>query len=527
MNRTRSLPSLFLVTAVAVSCLASPAWAGDFMDTRLTWVFGDDDVNQNAGEVVPDSPMPGIGDRPGYELFMDNLNTKTSGRENLTHIALYNKMDGFLKGVVTEAGLVVKLDLGALYADEDFDVKRFLMDDGSFLRLAWTWDEEDAERNQLAVTFFPFDTERFRLGHLYDISWGGGNIFSTRRSGPAPGFKVEARAMLHPDVQGYLYGGLKTAKVSQVVQLGAADAEEITVNEMNYGGLGGLGLDLFDQFAIDLGVGYFQQGTFNVNGLIGAKVYSIGLSGRLTYHYGMPIQTSIDYMLYRNDPNVNVMEWWHEDYVPGKLSASVSLEGTYLWQRLADSRKYATTAMQPAWAGALQFKMKYDYLRFQFVGLVRNLEFILQNVPSLTPFVALPDDNVDNKPEVFFAGTFDYYFEKLHLMPFITVGVQLPAAFRTLDDDGNLVSVQVIRDQTHRDRLPAGFDVNWRDWHSWVYQVRVGLQWDLSEFMSIIGNIQYVHDENMTRLVIDSHGERREFRRPYHLGFSILARARF
>lgn len=527
MNRTRSLPSLFLVTAVAASCLAGPALAGDFMDTRLTWVFGDDDVNQNAGEVVPDSPMPGIGDRPGYELFMDNLNTKTSGRENLTHIALYKKMDGFLKGVVTEAGLVVKLDLGALYADEDFDVKRFLMDDGSFLRLAWTWDEEDAERNNLNVTFFPFDTERFRLGHLYDISWGGGNIFSTRRSGPAPGFKVEARAMLHPHVQGYLYGGLKTAKVSQVVQLGDADAEEITVNEMNYGGLGGLGLDLFDRFAIDLGVGYFQQGTFNVNGLIGAKVYSIGLSGRLTYHHGMPIQTSIDYMLYRNDPNVNVVEWWHEDYVPGKLSASVSLEGTYLWQRLADSQKYATTVMQPAWAGALQFKMKYDYLRFQFVGLVRNLEFILQNVPSLTPFVALPDQNVDNKPEVFFAGTFDYYFEKLHLMPFITVGIQLPAAFRTLDDNGNLVSVQVIRDQTRRDRLPAGFDVNWRDWHSWIYQVRVGLQWDISEFMSLIGNIQYIHDENMTRLVIDSHGERREFQRPDQLGFSILARARF
>jgi len=51
-------------------------------------------------------------------------------------------------------------------------------------------------------------------------------------------------------------------------------------------------------------------------------------------------------------------------------------------------------------------------------------------------------------------------------------------------------------------------------WYSWVYQVRAGLQWDLSEFMSLIGNIQYVHDENMTRLVIDAVGERREFQRP-------------
>jgi len=58
----------------------------------------------------------------------------------------------------------------------------------------------------------------------------------------------------------------------------------------------------------------------------------------------------------------------------------------------------------------------------------------------------------------------------------------------------------------------------------------VGVQWDLSEFFALLGNLQYVRDENLTRLVIDPTGERqsqREFLDPNSFGFTILARARF
>lgn len=503
------------------------ARASDFMDTRLTWTFGDDDVLHDAGEVVPDSPRAGIGDRKGYELFMDNLNTKTKGRENLTHIALYKKMEGYWTGLTTEAGLVLKIDLGNLANSDNPGVRDVLMDDGTFLRAQWSWRPEEAANDHVALTFFPFDTERFRMGYLWDISWGGGNIFSTNRAGPAPGFKLDARVRLSPQTIGYAFGGFKTARVRQVVALGAGEVKEITVNEMNYGALGGLGVDLWDRFAVDFGFGYFQQGTFPFEGLVGARVYSGGISGRLTYHDGMPIQTSIDYMLYRNDPNVNVVEWWRDRYEAGRFSASVSFEGSYLWQRLSDMDRYGTTKMQPAWAAALQAKVKHGFFRGQVVGLVRNLEFILQNVPSLTPFVALPDKNVRTTPELFFAGTVDYYFERAHLMPFFTAGLQLPASFATLDDAGKVLAVQVIRDQTRRDRLPQGFDVDPSDWQSWVYQLRVGLQWDLSDFLSLMATLQYVHDQNLTRLAIDETGERREFQSPHKLGFTVLARARF
>lgn len=518
-------PKFCYVVFVMMVLVPVGVFAGDFMDTRITWTFGDDDLTRDAGEVVPDSPRPGIGDRKGYELFMDSLNSKTKGRENLTHIALYKKMEGYAEGLTTEAGVVLKIDLNALTATTNPGIKDVLMDDGTFLRLTWTWKTpEEASKYYIGATFFPFDTERFRLGYLWDISWGGGNIFTTSKSGPAPGMKAELGAGPFT-----AYAGIKTARVSQVVQLGSADVEELRVQEFNYGVLGGFGLELTElarvaganvdssvpEFRLDAGAGWFQQGTFNFQGLLGVPVYTFGVSGRFAVYKGLPIQTSIDMMLYRNDPNVNVMEWWKEQYEPGRLSWSLSCEFNYLMQRLADNQKYGTTLLQGAYAGAFQGKLKYGYLRVQLNALMRNLEFILQNVPSLTPFVAIPTEGVETKPEYFVAATFDYYFDSVHLMPFITGGVQFPASYKSGD------TVQVIRDVARRDRLPPGFDA------VPVIQARMGLQWDLSDFMSLLANIQYVRDENLTLLKIDSKGERREFQRPDQVGFTFMARARF
>lgn len=501
--------SVFLLALMLI--MSSVAWAGDFMDTRITWTFGDDDWFYRAGQTVPDSPLAGIGDRTGYNLFMDNLNLKTKGRENLTHIALYKKMPGFIKGLVTEAGMVVKVDLAKLMSYSSKSVSDVFYDDGSYLRAEYSWNESDRKHYNVSATFFPFDTERFRLGYLWDISWGGGNIFSTKRTGPAPGAKIEA--VIGPVD---FYVGMKTAKVSQVVRLGTGETDQVSVQETNYGGLAGLGWDILDMLRLDLGAGFFQQGSYNINGLLGDKVYTYGFSGRLSLHRGYAIQTSIDYMLYRNDQNINVVNWWREKYTPGKLSWSTSVEGTLLIQRLADAVKYGTTNMVPAYAVAAIGKVKYGFLRCQVIGLVRNLQYILQNVPSLTPFVAMPT-NANITPEYFVAGMFDYYFEKKHLMPTLTLGVQFPASYRA---KGGKVTY-VIRDETTRDRLPAGFDV------APVYELRAGLQWDLSDFMSLIGNIQWVHDENLTRLKITNNGERREFQRSNQFGGYLTVRARF
>lgn len=500
-----------LLTAILIPAVfASSASAGDFMDTRITWTFGDEDLLHDAGEILPDTPKLGIGDRKGYELFMDNLNLRTTGRENQTHLVMYKKLPAFFPHLYTEAALVMQIDFTVMESSNNPNSGDVLMDDGSYLKIGYTFDQND-DSSGLFFTFFPFDTERFRLGYLWDISWGGGGLFTSKKAGPAPGAKFELKTE-----KLNLYTGFKTARVSQTVKLGDAETEEITVQETNYGFLGGGGIEIGEYLRFDAGGGFFQQGTFNFEGLIGTKVYTFGASARLTLYKGLDVPMSIDYMLYRNDPSVNVIEWGKEKYEPGKFSYSLALEGTALWQHLSNPDVYAGTELQPAYAASLQFQFKYGYFRGLFTGLYRNLEFILHNVPSLTPFVAI-SDGAEKTSEKFFAASFDYHFPALHLTPAITAGVQFPA---TYSSPGSNV-VQVIRNEDRRDRLPEGFDMKP------IYGLRFGLQLDLSDILSLFTNIQYVHDENLTRLKIDESGQKRVFSSSEQLGFYFVTRAKF
>jgi hypothetical protein len=137
--------------------------AGGFMDTRLTWTFGDDDFLHKTGEIIPLSPTFSVGERPQYRLFFDNLNSRFTGRENVTHLVMYKKLPGFIDGLTTEAALVVRLDLGQL-ATQSGNLNSALYDTGSYLRMFYQTGSN--EKTGLGLTFFPLDTDRFRLGYL-------------------------------------------------------------------------------------------------------------------------------------------------------------------------------------------------------------------------------------------------------------------------------------------------------------------------------------------------------------------------
>src|SRR6185436_20862613 len=96
------------VPPVAAPKEEGPTRVGDFMDTRLTWTFGDDDIIHQTGQAQPLSPDASIGDRKQYRLFFDNLNSRFGGRENLTHLSLYKKMPDFISKLDTEASLVLR-----------------------------------------------------------------------------------------------------------------------------------------------------------------------------------------------------------------------------------------------------------------------------------------------------------------------------------------------------------------------------------------------------------------------------------
>ena len=165
------------------------------MDTRLTWVMGDDDVLKQTGQAFPLSPDWSIGDRKQYRLFFDNLNSRFGGRENLTHLALYKKMPGFIKDLDTEASLIMRLDIAAL-ASNSGNVNQAFYDAGSYIRGFYhTARYDDPKKVEgLGFTLWPIDTDRFRLGYLYDLDWGGTAapqpVDLPAHRGHAPGAKI-------------------------------------------------------------------------------------------------------------------------------------------------------------------------------------------------------------------------------------------------------------------------------------------------------------------------------------------------
>jgi hypothetical protein len=87
----------------------------------------------------------------------------------------------------------------------------------------------------------------------------------------------------------------------------------------------------------------------------------------------------------------------------------------YLVQRLENLDRYAARNYDGL-RGAVQLKFKWDHLRAQAIGLIRNLEYILQNVASLTPSWRCRDRH-QGLHEYFVAATVDWYFENSTCCP--------------------------------------------------------------------------------------------------------------
>lgn len=490
----------------------------DFIDTRITWTFGDDDILANTGQRVPVSPAPRIGDRQQYQLFFDALNSRFAGRENLTHLAMYARAPGFINRLTTEAGLVLRVDLGALTTGSG-NLNQAFYDAGTFLRVAYGVNAA-RPADQLSLVFFPFDTDRFRLGYLWDLSWGGNNVFP-RRVGPAPGLKLQL------DIGGLqLWAGFKTSGIVVPLEVvtQSRDIEIVRVEESQYAALAGMSYRANENVRFDASGGYFQQGRFDFPGVRGQQVYLVGGSARVVFSQGLSAGQSLDMRLYRNDPMMPFEAFTPERYTPGRVLWNVSLEGTAIAQNLADINFPGRTAMQTGFAGALQARLKAGYFGAGLTGLYRDVPFLLRDVPSFIPFQTLPTDaRVD--PELFFAAQFDYAFVRQHLIPSLIVGVQMPAAFSSSVREGSLQSERtlVIRRAGNFSILPPG------EQRVPIVSARASLRWDLSTVMAGIFWVQYVLDQNATLLQVDASGTRqvRIFQAANQLGFGITAQARF
>ncbi|WP_437285159.1 hypothetical protein [Sorangium sp. So ce406] len=508
-----------------------PVRVGDAMDTRLTWTLGDDDLLHDTGQTQLHSPNLSVGDRKQYRLFFDNLNSRFSGRENLTHLALYKRMPGFIPRLDTEASLVLRVDLGALSRNSN-NVNQAFYDAGSFIRAFYHTDGRADGKTGVGVTLWPLDTDRFRLGYLYDISWGGTNasinqsIFP-RIIGTAPGAKVQYDAERFS-----VYAGFKIASLTQTERVlisGTSEVERVSISQSNYGFLAGGGVELHPYVHADLGAGYFQQGRFDWPDVAGEPVYTYGASARVVAHTkNEPIPQSVDFLLYRNDPNKPQIIFKPESYTPGKTTWAVSLEASNLYQNLKDFESAGVTTHQAARAGALQAVVKSGYARASVTGIYRDLPFVLRNQPSFIPFQTIPDTRgASTSDELFFALAADYYIASARLTPGLGAGLQLPASFRTTSFDAfdaPIARTVVVREQGNLSILPYNTSA------VPIVQARASLKWDVSKILSAVAWVQYVRDNNGTFMQRDpSEGTvaLRTFVSPDFFGLGTSVQARY
>jgi hypothetical protein len=499
---------------------------GDFMDTRVSWTFGDDDFLHPTGQLIPLSPTFSIGDRPQYRLFFDALNSRYAGRENLTHLVMYKKMPGFIPHLTTEAAVVLRFDLDQLAANNG-NLNQALYDSGSYLRLFY--NTSNNPREGLSLTFFPLDTDRFRLGYLYDISWGGTAAYINQSIFPAiqgssPGLKVQ-----YDTDRVYVFGGFKTAQIVQPQQVLSpeqdSDVTTVDVADTNYGFLGGAGWDPTDHLRFDVGAGYFQQGRFNLPDVRGEHVFTYGASARVLVHKDMPVPQSIDFVLYKNDPMAPMILFAPEKYSASEVAWSVSAEADVLEQHLKDFDVVGGTTNQPAWAGALQAVVKYGYARFSLTGITRDLNYVVRNVPGFIPFESLPQDS-KSQPEIFGSLAATYHFPDQHLTPGIAGGVQLPSTFESTFTEGGVPASRTIVVRSQGDESILPYDQGRLP----IFQGRVSLRWDLSRIMSATAWIQYIRDPNGTLVVVDPAEGTASLRVPQpadRLGAVLNLQARF
>lgn len=494
MTRKIAVAAAALATSLLVpSAHASEDAPSDFIDTRITFLFSDDNIFAGPEDL---SPQPDFSTRPGVNQFYDNYNTRDTGQETKTSLALYRRMQGWHPRIETEASLLIRFDLFADDVTGKGGRTDYYNDDGTYVQVNWLGGDLSQPRKaggppRAYFLAFPFNADRFRLGYSYGITWGGREIMPKNTS-PIPGVKFG-----YDGRRFYAFGGVKTAR-----QLN----DNTNSIETNYGFLGGAGLDLSEMVRVEAAGGFFQRGALPPIGtgasdpLAGERMNAAGGSAQLTVRQGLPIQTSVDLRLYRNDPDVPFDAFRKEQYGDG-LSWLVAAEASYLTHNLRDPDTFGQTEIQPAMAGDLNARMKLGRLRAHFNFVYRDLSFILFNVPAFTPYYAFPDDaEVQNQWFVDLGA--DYNIAALHMTPGFTIGYMQPAAY-TGDTTGAGVAgtnTVVVRRQGDFEILPPGeepFD---------ILSIRAYDRVELSDMMTLITQVTYTLDNNFTRLQTSGGG---------------------
>lgn len=475
-----------------------------FMDVRLNLTLTNENLFAKPGETIPSVPGWRFG-RPNSlgVLFFDNYDTRFSGYETLAHAVLYRQHTD--KNWEVEGALVLRIN--------DLAQNQIALSDaGSYIRVAYWKDPKRKDPTRLSLVAFPTSSDRMRLGYSYRLSWGGSPEYQ-RSKESVPGVKIQ-----YDTGKIYGYVGAKSAVV-----LDGATAEEKAVR----GYLAGFGIDITPMIKWEVNAGYFNRGSNELQDVLTEDVQLYGVSTQLAFHDGMPVGSSIDYTLYRNDP-LRVGRLFRRAEYPGGLSWLVTSEFTFLAQTLKDPEATGSTKIQKAIAGDVNVRVKYNRLRFRLDAQIRDLAFILHSTPSLPTYSDFPKE-YDQAPNLFLAAGVDKNFDD-KLTVGVVVGLDIPATLDTptgvLPGDtvpGNGRSTAVIRNEGDITILPQGEKV------APQFAVKFQGRLDFSEFFAALLDVYYTYDPNQTRLRRDGPNDllMREFGEFNQLGVNLTLQAKF
>jgi hypothetical protein len=490
------------------------AWtAGNGMATRVTFAIADDNLLAGAADRSPGLGFKLAADR----LFYDAIEQRKRGFETETQLVVYKRVPTYFKRMDAEAAFVVELQ--HYTNDKTYRTETQIRDDGSYVKLNWYTKRNDYQGDQVSVTMFPFDSQRFLLGYTYNITWGGERTFinnapggdSARSNSMVPGLRLRYDFNVGTGKDGYVFVGAKTARLLN---------EEINEPQTFYGALCGFGVSFTRWLTWEVNGGYFQRGAWpkNLTLLAGRPVHTVGASTRLTFRYGAPVGTSIDFQLFRYSPDATFLLTQTERY-DNRIAGSAAFEFTGVGQNLLEWEKPDNTVIRPALAGAFNGRLRIKKARVFATALFRNLDYVVLEVPGVAPYFAFPQGAVV-KPEWFVVAGVDYYFPRTKLTPGVVFAYKNPASYRSNN------TTLVYREYWDFEPLPTGRDA--LD----ILSGKLTLKWDLAPFFVIVSELRYTHDSNRTKFVKsdDDAGRIRVYEDKNitnRLGFFLLAQARW
>jgi hypothetical protein len=482
------------------------AEAGEFMDVWVTSAF--EDTNVFAGPEAY-SPSPNFVER-GNSTFFENYESRFTDDISQSYLVLYRKDDGFQKGWFTEAALVLRFQP---YLEPDRTEPGVnIADDGSYVRVGRKIGDRDD--HTISLTGYAVDSNRFRLGYSYDLTWGGKNIYVFDPIA-APGARLQ-----YQNGSAYVFVGAKTAVGDYIDPVTG-----ITRNQAYYGTLGGLGGELGKHLRVEGGVGSFQQGQLTnvedaTSDLYNAPIYAVGGCAQVAVRTNPDLDyiVSNELKLYRNNP-----DFVKDSYIThAKLEGTgllVQSEGNLLAHNLLDPQNVDSTTIEKAFAGDVQAMLVSGSTVVQLDGVYKDLPYILFNVPGFTSNYAI-SSTLTTTPQLYVRGKVSHYFEGARVTPSLGVGWMQPATYTTSD---GAAYVQY----TERDKraVPAG------QAPTAILSSVLGVQWDISKSVVAVGEVLYTLDNNLSDYVqvddlqgeyVPAAGNERN-----DVGFNLMMRARF